>query len=91
MEAHLVSQLAEKVPVMATKGATGHTLGASGALAVALSLLSLKTQALIPCVGLQEAAFDLNFVRVGSAAAIETMLCFSFGFGGQNAAIALSR
>jgi 3-oxoacyl-[acyl-carrier-protein] synthase II len=92
MEASLVAQvLGPQVPVMATKGATGHTLGASGALVVALSLLSLQRQELLPCVGLSEPDFDLNFVRKGRAAALENMLCFSFGFGGQNAVLALSR
>lgn len=91
MEASLIERwLPAGVPVMATKGATGHTLGASGALIVALSLLSLREQELASCVGLGEAAFDLNFVRAGQQAKIEKMLCFSFGFGGQNAVLALS-
>ena len=92
MEAHLIeSMLPEKVPVMASKGATGHTLGASGAVTVALSLLSLCEQQLTPCVGLRSPAFALNFVRQATPAAIETILCFSFGFGGQNAVLAISR
>ena len=92
MEANLIQQrLSSDVQVMATKGATGHTLGASGALIVALSLLSLRHQTVVPCVGLQEAAFDLNFVRKSQQTKIEKMLCFSFGFGGQNAVLALSR
>ena len=61
MEACVIAQmLAKEVPVIASKGATGHTLGASGALVVALSLLSLKQQALLPCVGLREADFELH-------------------------------
>lgn len=92
MEASLVAQvLGRQVPVMASKGATGHTLGASGALSVALSLLSLQRQALLPCVGLREPDFDLNFVRRERAATLENLLCFSFGFGGQNAVLALAR
>lgn len=103
MEASLIEQqLGLAVPVMATKGSTGHTLGASGALIVALSLMSLKEQQLLPCVGLQEAEFGLNFVRASKGEATPTpqavplanplkkMLCFSFGFGGQNAVLALS-
>ena len=92
MEASLIQQrLSSDVQVMATKGATGHTLGASGALIVALSLLSLREQAVVPCIGLKEADFDLNFVRASQQAKIEKMLCFSFGFGGQNAVLALSQ
>ncbi|MEM9089133.1 MAG: beta-ketoacyl-ACP synthase [Cyanobacteria bacterium P01_F01_bin.53] len=96
MEASLIEQmLRPKVPVMATKGATGHTLGASGALIVGLSLLSLREQAVLPCVGLRTAAFGLNFVQAGAAASLRKplrkVLCFSFGFGGQNAVLALGK
>ncbi len=92
MEASLIAQIiGRQVPVMASKGATGHTLGASGALIVALSLLSLQRQVLLPCVGLRDPEFDLNFVREGRSHTLENLLCFSFGFGGQNAVLALSR
>lgn len=92
MEASLIYDLLDKqTAVMASKGATGHTLGASGALTVALGLMSLYRQELAPCVGLKEANFDLNFVRSGQAAALRNILCFSFGFGGQNAVLGLGK
>ena len=81
----------QQVAVSSTKGATGHTLGASGAMGVAFSLLALKNQILPPCVGLKEAEFDLDFVTTAREAEIRQVLCLSFGFGGQNAAIALSK
>jgi len=99
MEASLIEQqLGSAVPVMATKGGVGHTLGASGALIVGLSLMSLKEQQLLPCVGLKVPEFGLNFVRgskgevppTPQAYPLQNMLCFSFGFGGQNAVLALS-
>ena len=91
MEACLVEQmLRSQVPIMATKGATGHTLGASGALTVALSLMSLKRQQLLPCTGLSKSDFELNFVRAAKAQRLRNILCLGFGFGGQNAAIALA-
>ena len=90
MEAALIATLLEaQVPVMASKGATGHTLGASGAVIVALGLLRLQQQAVVPCVGLKDAAFSLNFVRAGASTLLRHLLCFSFGFGGQNAVLAL--
>lgn len=90
MEASLIRQLLRpNVWVMASKGATGHTLGASGAVTIALGLLSLQQQAILPCVGLQQAAFDLNFARAGRSVPLQNLLCFSFGFGGQNAVLAL--
>ncbi|NEU73060.1 beta-ketoacyl-ACP synthase [Hassallia byssoidea VB512170] len=81
----------QNVAVSSTKGATGHSLGASGALGVAFSLMALKNQILPPCVGLKEAEFDLDFVTTAREAEIRQVLCLSFGFGGQNAAIALAK
>jgi 3-oxoacyl-[acyl-carrier-protein] synthase II len=77
------------VAVSSTKGATGHTLGASGALGVAFSLLALRHQTLPPCVGLRQPEFNLNFVRTVCKSEIQQVMCLSFGFGGQNAVIAL--
>ncbi|MEM6837250.1 MAG: beta-ketoacyl-ACP synthase [Cyanobacteria bacterium P01_C01_bin.120] len=77
--------------VTGTKGATGHTLGASGAIGAAVCLLALHHQTFPPCVGLREADFDLNLIRTAKPADLSTALCFSFGFGGQNAIAAFSR
>ncbi|MEH2227583.1 beta-ketoacyl-ACP synthase [Nostoc sp.] len=79
------------VAVSSTKGSTGHTLGASGALGVAFSLMALRHQILPPCVGLQQPEFDLDLVTATRLSRIRQVLCLSFGFGGQNAAIALAR
>lgn len=79
------------VAVSSTKGSTGHTLGASGALGVAFCLMALKHQILPPCVGLKQPEFDLDLVTAARLSRIRQVLCLSFGFGGQNAAIALAR
>ncbi|MGF1480796.1 MAG: beta-ketoacyl-ACP synthase [Cyanophyceae cyanobacterium] len=89
-EAQLIQKLfGPTVPTSSTKGATGHTLGASGALGTAFSLMALKEQRLPPCVGLRQPEFDLNFVRPLSQTRLRRVLSFNFGFGGQNAVIAL--
>ncbi|MEM9116734.1 MAG: beta-ketoacyl-ACP synthase [Cyanobacteria bacterium P01_F01_bin.56] len=91
-EAALIRTLLPRdVWVTSTKGATGHTLGASGAIGAAVCLLTLHTQMLPPCVGLRDPDFDLNLVRTARPAELSTALCFSFGFGGQNAIAAFSR
>jgi 3-oxoacyl-[acyl-carrier-protein] synthase II len=91
-EAQLIRKLfPEGVPVSSTKGATGHTIGASGALGVAFCLLALQQQQLPPTVGLTHPEFALNFVRDVHSVGIQNALCLSFGFGGQNAAIALTQ
>lgn len=79
------------VAVSSTKGSTGHTLGASGALGFAFSLMSLKNQILPPSVGLQESEFDLNLVREARQSDIKRTMCFSFGFGGQNGVVVLGK
>lgn len=79
------------VPVSSTKGATGHTLGASGALGIAFSLMALKHQILPPCVGLREPEFNLNVVCAARSQPIQHCLCLSFAFGGNNGAIALGK
>jgi 3-oxoacyl-[acyl-carrier-protein] synthase II len=89
-EAQLITNIfPSNMPVIATKGSTGHTLGASGAIAIALNCLILREQVLPPCVGLRQADFPLHLIRVKQPTSIQNMLCFSFGFGGQNTVIAM--
>jgi 3-oxoacyl-[acyl-carrier-protein] synthase II len=91
-EAELIQRVfAREVPVSSTKGGTGHTLGASGALGVAFGLKALKHQLLPPCVGLTEPDFELDFVKTPRPGQIRQVLCLSFGFGGQNAVLALAQ
>jgi len=90
-EALLIQKLFHpRVAVSSTKGATGHTLGASGALGVAFCLMSIKYQMLPPGAGMKKPAFELDFVRCARSAIVRNAVCWSFGFGGQNAAIVLS-
>ncbi|WP_179073899.1 beta-ketoacyl-ACP synthase [Nostoc sp. C057] len=92
MESMVIQRLfPQGVAVSSTKGSTGHTLGASGALGVAFSLMALKHQILPPCVGLQQPEFDLEIVTAARLSKISQVLCLSFGFGGQNVAIALAK
>ena len=91
-EAQLIQYLfPDQVAVSSTKGATGHTLGASGAIGVALTLMAFHHGYLPPCVGLNNPGFDLDLVTQARKIQISHAMCFSFGFGGQNAAIALSK
>jgi 3-oxoacyl-[acyl-carrier-protein] synthase II len=91
-EAQLIQRLfSSQVAVSSTKGATGHSLGASGALGIAFALLALRHQTLPPCVGLTMPEFALNLVQQETVKTVETALCFSFGFGGQNAVVAVGK
>jgi 3-oxoacyl-[acyl-carrier-protein] synthase II len=87
-EAGLIQSLfPQGVPVSSTKGATGHTLGASGMLGAAFTLLAIQQQVLPPCAGLSEPEFDLDFILNTKPYRIETAICLGFGFGGQNAVV----
>ena len=91
-EAELIEEVfPQGVSVSSTKGATGHTLGASGAMGAAFCLMALRDQQLPPCVGLKEPEFDLDLVTGPRRSEIRRVLCFSFGFGGQNAVIGLGK
>lgn len=91
-EAQLIQQLfGLGAAVSSTKGATGHTLGASGAMGAAFCLMALQEQQMPPCVGLKRPAFELDFVTIPRQSKIQNVLCFSFGFGGQNAVLALRK
>ena len=81
--------------VSATKSATGHLLGAAGAVAAIFSILALRDQVAPPTLNLEhpdEAAQGLDLV--GSAPRsmpLSTVLVNGFGFGGVNASLVLRR
>lgn len=89
-EARLISQYFPQQPyVNHLKGSLGHCLGGSGALSLALTLMSLQRQTLLP--NHNDGDYNLNWVNGVEGAEINYSLCFSFGFGGQNAIIAIKR
>ena len=92
LEASLIqTNFPQLPPISSTKGATGHTLGASGAIEAIFSLLALKHQILPPNVGLIGEAIYPNLVRAAKPQTLEAALCFSFGFAGQNAVLAFGQ
>ncbi|MCJ7629214.1 MAG: beta-ketoacyl-[acyl-carrier-protein] synthase family protein [Longimicrobiales bacterium] len=89
---------ADQVPVTGTKPYYGHALGASGAVEVAIVALGISRGWIPPTLNLVTPGedCDLNYVTSGSdatgkVAAIRHALSNSFGFGGINACLALSR
>lgn len=79
------------VPCSSTKGATGHTLGAAGAVEAAISLLALQ-HGLLPAglnLSTPDPALTLPYLRRNRQQAIRTVLSNSFGFGGSNASLVL--
>jgi len=91
-EAKLINNIfSNKVAVSSTKGATGHTLGASGAIGAAFCLMALKYSKIPPCVGLRRSEFSIDLVKQARFVNLKRILCLSFGFGGQNTAMAIGR
>ncbi len=89
-EAAVLSRIFGSRPLVnSTKSLLGHTLGASGALEAAVTVLSLQHQAAHACLNLEDPIADLNFVRQAGAWPIRNALSQSFAFGGHNAAVVL--
>ncbi len=81
----------KRVHVNSTKSLLGHTLGASGALEAVVTTLSLRDQTTHPSLNINNPVADLNFVTRATPLDIRRAISQSFGFGGHNAAILLSR
>lgn len=75
----------------ATKGLTGHAMGAAGILEAAICLLALR-EGLVPGSA-NTAASELlpSLVLAPRAAALRTAASHSFGFGGSNAVLVFGR
>ena len=82
---------AYRIPVSATKAIHGHLLGASGGLELALAILALQQDVLLPTMHLDVPAADcdLDYVpnRARSASGARTVMSSSFAFGGTNAVL----
>jgi 3-oxoacyl-[acyl-carrier-protein] synthase I len=80
-------------PCSSTKGATGHTLGAAGALEAVIAALALR-HGLMPA-GVHTTHLDptltANYLKTKRVAPLERVLSNSFGFGGTNCSLILGR
>lgn len=85
---------AHQIPITAQKSMTGHAIGASGAMEIIATTLSLKHDTLLPTINLTEAdpLCDLDYVPNESRSKrIDIALSNHFAFGGANAAILIRR
>ncbi len=81
------------VPVVSTKGVTGHALGAAGALEAAAVLLSIQHRLIPPTANTTVLSDDMNIdVVIGEPRPWEPgpALSNNFGFGGHNGSIILA-
>jgi len=87
-------ELAYDVPVSSTKSMTGHLMGASGALEAMFCTLALRDQILPPTINYEtpDPDCDLDYVpNEARKTAVNRVMSNSFGFGGHNATIILSK
>jgi 3-oxoacyl-[acyl-carrier-protein] synthase II len=88
----LGEEVARKTPVSSTKGATGHCLGAAGAIEAIFTILAVNKNMLPPTINYETAdpACDLDYVpNEAREADVRVGVSNSFGFGGHNACIVL--
>ena len=79
------------VPCSSTKGATGHTLGAAGALEAVISALAIRNQLMPGGVHTMrvDPTLTAHYIRENRRATIRRVLSNSFGFGGTNCSLIL--
>jgi|TARA_B110000438_G_scaffold4276_1_gene4295 3-oxoacyl-[acyl-carrier-protein] synthase II len=83
----------QDVWVTANKSQIGHLMGAAGAIETALSVLSLKHGIITPSLNIEhlENNYDIKYTPTAKNYMVNSVLCNSFGFGGSNASILLSK
>lgn len=85
---------AEHLMVSATKGSTGHLLGAAGSVELGLTVLALQNQFIPPTATLEtpDPKCRLDYTpRKGHPAAFSHALSLSFGFGGPIGVVVVSQ
>ncbi len=81
-------------PVSSTKGATGHTLGAAGAVEAIFTIFALQHGLLPPTINYEtsDPTCDLDYIpNDARPAKLEIGVSNSFGFGGHNACVVFRR
>jgi len=86
----MMGDAAGKVTMSSTKSATGHLLGAAGAIEAVFSILAIRDQVAPPTINLDNVAVETKVDLAPNAKRerkINVALSNSFGFGGTNASV----
>jgi 3-oxoacyl-[acyl-carrier-protein] synthase II len=90
----LGEEKAYATPVSSIKGATGHCLGAAGAVEAAMTVLTVARDLIPPTINYEtpDPSCDLDFVpNQARPSPVRVAISNSFGFGGHNAVIVLTK
>ncbi len=90
----LMGDAAGKVTMSSTKSATGHLLGAAGAIEAIFSILAIRDQVAPPTINLDNPAVETPVDLAPNKKRereIKVALSNSFGFGGTNACVAFGK
>jgi 3-oxoacyl-[acyl-carrier-protein] synthase II len=90
----IVGNAAGRISMSSTKSATGHLLGAAGAVEAIFSMLAMRDQILPPTINLDNPSVETPIDLVPHTPRkreINTVLSNSFGFGGTNASLVFRR
>jgi beta-ketoacyl-acyl-carrier-protein synthase II len=87
-------ETAYQIPIVSSKAALGHSIGASGGLELVASIMALQEQVLPPTINYQvsDPECDLDYVVDGCRKLeLRHILSNSFAFGGSNGVLAIGR
>ena len=87
-------ETAREIPISSTKGATGHCLGAAGAVEAMFTTLAIRDGKLPPTINyeVEDPECDLDYIPNESRDAdVQIAVSNSFGFGGHNACLVVKR
>jgi 3-oxoacyl-[acyl-carrier-protein] synthase II len=85
---------ARSTPISSTKGATGHCLGASGAVEAIISVFAVQRNVVPPTINYEhhDPECDLDFIPNESREVnVDIALSNNFGFGGHNACLVVKK
>lgn len=85
---------AMEIPISSTKSMIGHAMGASGTIEAIAAILTIQNRVIHPTINYEnpDPELDLDYVpNTSRAATVNNVLSNSFGLGGQNACLVISR
>ena len=93
VEGKVINELFPDIPFLSTKGYTGHTLGAAGAIEAVFTLASLKKGEIPSSIGFQvpDKALGVTPVQEITSVSSKVAISESLAFGGNNSVLIIEK